>query len=264
MKRKTKHRLGSDEILLAVDDLGLRRSSIFALFKGRVLDLGCGAAEYTIPLALEARCEVFCVDNDLGALKEARNFAKRLSVWEQIHIIRSDGNVLSFRPDSFDILVFKSALHHLRCWRLVVKSASDWLGSNGILYLEEPLRTNPIARIGVILYWSLLKWILRTHRRPAKEQWPFLPWELLPELESNFAVKRLSYHQFNGRLVQKLASYSKGPELRNVLTLALGVLARIEVNMRRRNCYNLFAGMIVIVAANSQRQAARMKAIPVF
>ncbi len=187
------------------------RHRLFNEFGGRVLDVGCGTATESIRLALDNGCEVYGVDNKQESLTQARKTAQESKVENKVEFILADANEISFRPSYFDIIMFKSSLHHLVTWKEVLSKAKEWLKTGGILYLEEPLKTNPIASLGVRMYYSIASPLLNIHEKPDPNQWPFDPRELIKEVEQRFDIEHISYHGFISTLLSKVANYAKNP-----------------------------------------------------
>lgn len=185
------------------------RHKLFKRFTGRVLDIGCGVAAEGIRLAIYNNCEVYCIDINEELLIQSRKTAQDSKVEKKIEFILADANQLSFKLSYFDVIMFKTSLHHLVTWKEILSKAKGWLKTGGIIYIEEPLKTNPIASFAVRLYYSLASPLLNIHERPDPNQWPFEPRELLKEVGKNFDIEHISYHHFISHLFSKAARYAK-------------------------------------------------------
>jgi len=174
---------------------------------GRVLDVGCGRAGRSIELAMRNDCEVYCLDFDREALIQARKTARDCQVEEKLEFLLTDATQLNFPTACFDLIIFKASLHHLVTWKAILSRARDWLKSGGTIYLEEPLRTNPIGNLAARLYYSFGSSLLFVHERP-EPQYPFDPEELLNEVRKYFEICHVSYHYFLRHLFEKAASYA--------------------------------------------------------
>ena len=73
---------------------------------GSIIDLGCGAGDFTIPLAMKARkSKVIAIDNDEKALNELKSNIKRFKV-SNIVVIKSNATKLHEIKDSSIDFVF--------------------------------------------------------------------------------------------------------------------------------------------------------------
>jgi len=185
------------------------RHRLFKQVTGRVLDVGCGIAVESISLAIDNDCEVYCLDINEELLIQARKTAQDCKVEKKIEFILADANQLSFTSSYFDVIMFKTSLHHLAKWKEVLSKTKKWLKTGGIIYLEEPLKTNPIASFAVRMYYSLASPLLHIHERPDPDQWPFEPRELLKEVGKYFDIEHVSYHHYISHLFSKAAKYAK-------------------------------------------------------
>ena len=176
--------------------------------KGRVLDVGCGHAGRSIELARRNNCEFYCLDLDRAALIQARRTARDCQVEKKLEFLLADVTQLNFPSTCFDLIIFKASLHHLLSWKAILSRARDWLKSGGTIYLEEPLRTNPIGNLAVYLYYSVGSSFLFVHERPESE-WPFDPKDLLREVRKHFKICHVSYHYFLRHLFEKAANFAQ-------------------------------------------------------
>ena len=228
-----------------IPTLSTTRHSLFNEFAGTVLDVGCGEATESIRLAMKG-CKVYCVDNKKELLTKARKNAAECKIEDKLEFILADANQMSFTSTYFDVIMFKSSLHHVAKWKDVLSKAKEWLKTGGIIYLEEPLRTNPIASLAVRMYYSLAGPILNIHERPDPDKWPFDPRELLEEVEKHFVIEQVSYHGFISNLFNKATNYAKHPALRNIFqglsNATIGIDLTVQSNPRLRR----YCSMIII------------------
>lgn len=105
-----------------------------------VLDIGCGAGNYTLAL-LEKMPHLNCtlVDISQPMLDKA---LERVSITatEKVHIIQSDIRDLQLENESFDIILAGAVLHHLRDdkdWLQIFKKLSALLKPNGCLFISD-------------------------------------------------------------------------------------------------------------------------------
>jgi ubiquinone/menaquinone biosynthesis C-methylase UbiE len=125
-----------------------------------------------------------------------------------IELIVADGNNPPFVGECFDVIILKWALHHFKEWKEIVKKVKVLLKGNGTVYIEEPLKKNPFARLGSFIYYSISRPFMDVHKKPV-EQWPFCPKELVDEVRKNFLIEHVSFHGFLSFLFKRASHYSK-------------------------------------------------------
>ncbi|HVU37899.1 MAG TPA: class I SAM-dependent methyltransferase [Opitutales bacterium] len=106
----------------------------------RLLDLGCGAGNFTLALAQEVN-PLDCTLADLSApmLERAR---ERVSAVNRgaVATVQGDMRDLALPQNHFDLIVTGAALHHLRDaadWRRMFTRLAGWLRPGGILYVSD-------------------------------------------------------------------------------------------------------------------------------
>lgn len=105
-----------------------------------ILDLGCGAGNYTLKL-LSVLPNVDCslVDLSQPMLDKAKErISKETS--GMVTAIQADRRSLDFKPGSFDIIISTMAIHHLREdaeWNIVFRKLHDFLSSGGLLLVAD-------------------------------------------------------------------------------------------------------------------------------
>ncbi len=115
-----------------------------------VLDLGCGAGNYTVKI-LNKLPNLNCtlVDLSMKMLQRANERVQKLTTGE-VNIIQSDFRELELKENYFDIVVTGTSLHHLRQeeeWRHVftlIFNSLKWGGSFWISDITE--HDNPIIQ----------------------------------------------------------------------------------------------------------------------
>ena len=120
----------------------------------RALDLGCGtgvmldrlADRYPRVLGLDISEEML-EGYDLSGLAEGKT----------VHLARADMHALPLAAGRFDVVVCRSALHHMEDEVAVLKEIARVLAPGGVLVLGEPANDNVLTR--------LARWWVR--RRPS-------------------------------------------------------------------------------------------------
>ena len=105
-----------------------------------VLDIGCGAGNYTLKL-LQKRPDLNCTLMDLSQpmLDRARH---RISTAThgRIETLQIDVRQAQFAPEGFDIILAAAVLHHLRTdreWQHVFTSIYQWLRPGGSFWIFD-------------------------------------------------------------------------------------------------------------------------------
>jgi SAM-dependent methyltransferase len=99
-----------------------------------ILDFGCGPGTFGVILGLRNR--LIGVDIAIQALREAIGRAD--SYHSDFQAVRVDGEVLCFRPASFDIVFSGWALHHLPEIEPIITAFAQLLKPGGLLVIIEP------------------------------------------------------------------------------------------------------------------------------
>jgi tRNA (cmo5U34)-methyltransferase len=108
--------------------------------QGKVLDLGCGAGNFTLRVLADVS-PLDCVLVDLSSpmLERAEQRVKAATTG-LVQTIQSDMRLLSFGPDSFDLILAGQVLHHLRedaQWEALFTRFHDWLRPGGMLCVAD-------------------------------------------------------------------------------------------------------------------------------
>jgi tRNA (cmo5U34)-methyltransferase len=108
--------------------------------QGTLLDLGCGAGNFTLRV-LNQVSPLDCVLVDLSQpmLERAEQRVKAVTSGS-VRTIQSDMKLLSFRPASFDIILAGQVLHHLRedaQWEGMFARFHEWLRPAGTLFVAD-------------------------------------------------------------------------------------------------------------------------------
>ncbi len=109
----------------------------------RVLEVGCGTGHLLADLLAREECAFEVVGLDLSAdmLVRARERAGAAA------LVRGDGERLPFAAASFDALVLKGCLHHLRDHAGFLTEARRVLRPGGRVVLSEPIEDAPWIRL---------------------------------------------------------------------------------------------------------------------
>jgi tRNA (cmo5U34)-methyltransferase len=105
-----------------------------------LLDLGCGAGNFTLRLLQEVsplRCHL--VDLSRPMLERAESRVRAAGV-NAVTLYQSDLRDLQFPPNHFDCILAGAVLHHLRDeddWRKVFTQLHQWLKPGGRLYVAD-------------------------------------------------------------------------------------------------------------------------------
>jgi tRNA (cmo5U34)-methyltransferase len=106
----------------------------------RLLDLGCGAGNYTLSvLGRVAPLDCVMVDLSGAMLKRARERVAKVTSGA-VETIQADMRALTLGEDSFDVIVAGAVLHHLRDdadWREMFGRLHKWLKPGGLLIVAD-------------------------------------------------------------------------------------------------------------------------------
>jgi len=107
---------------------------------GTLLDLGCGAGNFTLRvLSQVSPLDCVLVDLSRHMLERAEQRLKSAAAGA-VKTIQSDMRSLSFGPGSFDLILAGQVLHHLREdaeWKLMFRRFHDWLRPGGVLFVAD-------------------------------------------------------------------------------------------------------------------------------
>ncbi len=130
--------------------------SVKDLSANLVLDLGCGQGN---TLALLSEAGLSCVGIDISG-----KLVKRASAYAQTSL--ASGEALPFKDNSFDLIMLKEVLHHIKNPSAVLREANRCLRVPGYIWVLEPVEDDPLLRIGRNLYpfWQGVKVESRLYR----------------------------------------------------------------------------------------------------
>jgi len=130
----------------------------------RVLDVGCGTADYTRPFARRTAATVVAVDVTPPLLSRAR-----ASVPANVGLAAADVEALPFPSAVFDAVVGNAVLHHLRLERAVPELARV-LKPGGRFCFAEPNLLNPQVFLERKIPW-LGRWLENSPGETAFTRW---------------------------------------------------------------------------------------------
>lgn len=110
-----------------------------------VLDLGCGAGESSVGLAM-AGARVAAVDISPGMLEVTMKLARRYGLDGQISVHCMPAEHLEFPDESFDMIYGRDVLHHTDLERSIPEIARV-LKPGGMAIFTEPLGHNPVIEV---------------------------------------------------------------------------------------------------------------------
>lgn len=152
----------------------------------RVVDLGCGTGQISIPLAVQG-CEVLAVDISPAMIEQLQAEVQRRSL-SQVECLAVEIEKLALPPQSVDLVVSSYALHHLRDTdkERLVAAAFGWLRPGGDLVIADMMfgrgrsgQDRAIIRAKVVALakkgpggiWRIVKnagrYLLRVQERPV-------------------------------------------------------------------------------------------------
>ncbi len=106
----------------------------------KILDIGCGAGNFTMRLLSEIS-PINCVLNDLSQPMLARaNERVSNATTGSVETIQSDMRNLKFEPESFDCILAGQVLHHLRedsDWEMMFCKLHYWLKPGGTVFIAD-------------------------------------------------------------------------------------------------------------------------------
>ena len=123
---------------------------LFELFDARgkdALDYGCGRGYITVRLAEAGASTVTGIDLSSAELAHARERVVAAGVADRISFVAGDAHHTPFPDSSFDLIVGAAILHHLEL-KSALLEVKRLLRPNGEAIFVEPLRDNPILRLG--------------------------------------------------------------------------------------------------------------------
>jgi tRNA (cmo5U34)-methyltransferase len=135
-------------------DLVARASAMHLHPDDTLLDLGCGAGNFTLRVLQEVsplRCHL--VDLSQAMLTRAEERLRKFGI-ESIHTYQADFRALSFGDSSVDAILAGAVLHHLRedeDWQSAFKRFHSWLKPGGRIYVSD-LTTFDIPEVQQIMW----------------------------------------------------------------------------------------------------------------
>lgn len=152
----------------------------------RVVDLGCGTGQLSLPLA-ERGANVLAVDVSAAMIERMAQKALESSL-PNLEGLAAPIEALSLPPDSADLIVTSYALHHLRDAdkARLVQSAYGWLRPGGTLLIADMMfgrggtsqdraiiksKVRALAKKGIGGWWRIAKngyrYMVRVQERPV-------------------------------------------------------------------------------------------------
>jgi len=135
-------------------DLIARSAAAVTPAAGAMLDIGCGAGNFTLKV-LERLPNLDCTLIDLSANMLARANARVTGATAGIvRTIQDDVRLLEMADDSFDVIVAAAVLHHLREeseWVALFRKLYRWLRPGGSLWIFD-LVSHEIDAVQAIMW----------------------------------------------------------------------------------------------------------------
>jgi len=107
---------------------------------GRLLDIGCGAGNFTLSV-LHRVTPLDCTLVDLSSpMLERACLRVREATSGLIDSVQSDMRDLEFKDNTFDVILAGAVLHHLRDdsdWQTMFQRLYRWLRPNGLLFIAD-------------------------------------------------------------------------------------------------------------------------------
>jgi ubiquinone/menaquinone biosynthesis C-methylase UbiE len=138
----------------------------------RILDVGCGTAAYTRPLARRTKATVVGVDISPAVLRYALERASG-----NLAFAAADVSGLPFSSNCFDAVVGNAVLHHLPLEQTVPELLRV-VKRGGMLCFAEPNFLNPQVFLERKLPW------LRHHLENSPDETAFVRWSLRRKLQT--------------------------------------------------------------------------------
>jgi tRNA (cmo5U34)-methyltransferase len=121
-------------------DIVARAAAYHIRAQGTLLDLGCGAGNFTLRvLGQVSPLDCVLVDLSQPMLERAEQRVEAVTSGN-VQTIQSDIRLLSFNPASFDIILAGQVLHHLRedaQWEAMFAHFHEWLRAAGVLFVAD-------------------------------------------------------------------------------------------------------------------------------
>jgi tRNA (cmo5U34)-methyltransferase len=121
-------------------DVVARAAACHVRPQGKLLDLGCGAGNFTLRvLGQVSPLDCVLVDLSQPMLERAEQRVKAATSGS-VQTIQSDLRLLSFSPASFDLILAGQVLHHLREnaeWETMFARFHEWLRPAGTIFIAD-------------------------------------------------------------------------------------------------------------------------------
>lgn len=140
----------------------------------RALSIGAGIAMNELELVRLGAVERFDLyDVSQVALNAAMERAHALGIADRIHIHREDINQVTLPPDTYDLVTFFSALHHMSDLEGILRQVNTTLTPQGLLFASEYVGPDRFAFPEQDA--TLAKQLYRVLDPALKAPWPELP-----------------------------------------------------------------------------------------
>ena len=154
-------------------------------FRGRILDLGCGAGQVTsIIRNCRSELRVYGIDFSQAAIEQA-TMRK-----DDSNYLVGDVQDLPFARNSFDIVVGFDILEHVLNFEQTIKEVSRVLKNDGILHLHIPIEGNPYTLDWFLWKVRILHYLKYKHFGHVQR---FRPAEVCCLLEQDFNIMSVQY-----------------------------------------------------------------------